>query len=169
VSLIAASGCSVGEFIASYFNTYYNAQRLFSEAEEEVWNQPDTRLLGRNLLAQFTIPSGTRTKFLSVIEKTSKLLQYHPESNLVDNALLMIGMSYYYQAEYPKAERKFIELLDGYPSSNLAVEAKLMLAYTSYKMNARDALKTSSSALTAAQEKYDDAAAPAETGKTKKE
>jgi hypothetical protein len=37
------------------------------------------------------------------------------------------------------------------------------------RLNARDALKTSGSALKAAQDKYDHAVAPAESGKTKKE
>ena len=79
------------------------------------------------------IGTGTRTKFTTVIEKCSKLLQYHPESDLVDDALLMIGRSYYFQAEYQQAERKCRELIDGYPESALVPETQVLLSYALYK------------------------------------
>ena len=133
--LISLAGCSVGDFIGAYFNTYYNAQRLFSEAEEELSKQSATRQTEKVFLAPIAVPAATKTKLTSVIEKCSKLLQYHPESELVDDALMMIGKSYYYQNEHQKAERKFREILDGYPGSDLAFEAKLLLSYTLYRMN----------------------------------
>ena len=131
-------GCFVGEFISSYFNTYYNAQRLFGEAEDEIWNLPETKQSGRDYLVPFTASVATKAKFTSVIEKCSKLLQYHPESGLVDDALLMIGKSYFYQGEDQKAERKFKELILGYPQSSLLVDAELMMAYTYFRMPNRD-------------------------------
>jgi TolA-binding protein len=111
---------------------------LFQEAEDEVWNSPDLRLRGRNFLLPITVPPQSKAKFTTVIEKCSKLLQYHPESNLVDDALLMIGKSYFYQAEFLQAERKFNELIQGYPNGSLATESKLMLAYTYYQIDKRD-------------------------------
>ncbi len=102
--------------MTSYFNTYYNAQRLYGEAEDEVWSLPDLQKMGRNYyLAQFNISQTTRGKFTQVVEKCSKLLQYHPNSSFVDDALIMIGMSYFYEGENLQAERKFRELIDGYP------------------------------------------------------
>jgi tetratricopeptide (TPR) repeat protein len=130
------SGCSVGTFMSAYFNTYYNAQKLFDEAEEEVnTQQRSAKPAVQPFLAPFDISSSTKTKFITVIEKCSKLLQYHPESSLVDDALLMIGKSYYYQDENQKAERKFNELLDGYPQSGLIFETKLLLAKVWYRMS----------------------------------
>ena len=82
----------------------------------------------------FTTSPGARQKLTSVIEKCSKLLQYHPESGLVDDALFMIGKSYYYQNDLQRAERKFLELLDGFPESDMAPESKLLLGSTYYKM-----------------------------------
>ncbi len=134
LSLIFLSSCGVWDFFAAYFNTYYNAKRLYDEAQEEVWNQPEYRGTGRNLLLPLNVGQATRVKFTSVIEKCSKLLQYHPEANLVDDALLMIGTSYYYQGEYQKAERKFRELLDGYPTSDLVPRTRILLAYGYYNM-----------------------------------
>lgn len=126
--------CSVWDSVTAYFNTYYNAERLFNEAEGEVWAQADTRYTGRNWLPRIDPPSGTRTKFASVIEKCSKLLQYHQESNLVDDALLMIAKSYFYQGDFQQAERKCGELLDRYPNSGLIEESRVLHAYMQYKM-----------------------------------
>jgi len=133
--MVACAGCSVGESLAAYFNTYYNARRLFSEAENELLSQRDAKQTHNPLLAPFAIQSGTRQKLTTVIEKCSKLLQYHPQSSLVDDALMMIGKSYYYQNDYQKAERKFIELLDGFPESDLVFESQWLLVQTYYKMN----------------------------------
>ena len=133
------SACSVGDFLGAYFNTYYNAQRAFTEAEEEVWNQPELKQQGsgRNYLAPFNVSQNAKTKFASVIEKGSKLLEYHPESKLVDDALLMIGKSFFYQSDYPQAERKFKELIDGYPESDLVLEARMLMAYSFYRKGDR--------------------------------
>jgi TolA-binding protein len=135
---VTVSGCSFADSLSAYFNTYYNAQRLFAEAETEVERSLAVKQRENPLLAQYAIPGGTKQKLTSVIEKCSKLLQYHPESNLVDDALLMIGKSYYYQGEYQKAERKFRELLDGFPESDLAFESRLVLSKTYYRMGDKE-------------------------------
>jgi TolA-binding protein len=139
-------GCSIWDSATSYFNTYYNAQRLFGEAEEEIWSQKEYQRLGRNYyLGPMT--NANKAKFTSVIEKCSKLLQYHPESNLVDDALFMIGMSYYYESDDQAAERKFRELLTQYPNSSLALRSRLMLAYCLYRENSKDSAATEARAL----------------------
>jgi TolA-binding protein len=138
LAILALSGCSIGDYLASYFNTYYNAQRLFDEAEDEVLRQartpqtPDT-----TFLPPFVVSSSAKTKFNSVIEKCSKLLQYHPNSSLVVDAILVIGKSYYYMNENEKAERKFLELIEAFPNSSLAFEARKLLGYSYYRMNDR--------------------------------
>ena len=135
---LSVAGCSFADSLSAYFNTYYNAQKLFAEAETEVEKSLTVKQRENPLLAQYAIPGGTRQKLTSVIEKCSKLLQYHPESNLVDDALLMIGKSYYYQGEYQKAERKFRELIDGFPESDLAFESRLVLSKTYYRMGDKE-------------------------------
>ncbi|MDD8019210.1 MAG: hypothetical protein PHP42_12625, partial [Bacteroidota bacterium] len=111
----------------AYFNTYYNAQRAFSEAEDEVLTaQKDFRdksITGS--VKQFTISQTARTKFTSSIEKNSKLLTFYPTSKWVDDALLMIGKAYYYMEDDVKAERKFLELFVKYPESSLLDEGQL--------------------------------------------
>ncbi len=132
-SLVFLSSCGVWDLFSAYFNTYYNARTLYGQAEDEVWAMPEVRDAGKNMLALVPIGSGPKTKFTSVIEKCSKLLQYHPESSLVDDALLMIGRSYFFQGEYQQADRKCRELIDGYPNSALVPDAKVLLAYALYK------------------------------------
>jgi TolA-binding protein len=125
--------CSIWDSISAYFNTFYNASRQFGEAEDELWSQPDTRFAGKNWLLVLNPPATSRAKFTAVIEKCSKLLQYHPESGLVDDALLMVAKSYFYQGDFQKTERKCKELLEGYPKSDLVTECRTLLAYVLYK------------------------------------
>lgn len=129
-SLIFTS-CSIKKFISqsledftTYFNTYYNAQRIFKEAEKEILKQQKDLFTSDK-----TPPPGNLTnKFVSVIEKCSKILQYNSKSSLVDNALMMIGKAYYYQREYPSAIRKFNELVINFQESPFYLEAKLWAA-----------------------------------------
>lgn len=154
-TIVLLSGCVVGDFVGAYFNTYYNAQKAFTEAEQEVLNpagaQGAAPAAERPYLAPFDVPAQTKTKFATVIEKCSKLLQYHPESKLVDDALLMIGKSYYYQNEHQAAERKFTELLTTFPESGLRFETKLLLAQTMYRRGDKEG------ALSTAREVLDEA------------
>lgn len=131
IILFNFSSCSVSNYFkkgfedfTTYFNIYYNASRIFGEAEEELLKQQKD-LFTTKVVA----PGGNVTnKFVQVIEKCSKILQYHQSSSLVDNALFMIGKSYYYQREYPSAIRKFTELITNFPESDYYLESKFWIA-----------------------------------------
>ena len=147
--VLSAESCSVLEPVGgaiskgyentvSYFNAYYNAEKLFAEAEAEAITfrlAQRGQKLAPGVQAQ-TVPTNTRTKFTQVIDKCSSILSFHESSALVDDALLLIGKSYYYQAEYMKAERKFEELLAKYPEGPLATETELWLL-RSYAKNGK--------------------------------
>jgi outer membrane protein assembly factor BamD (BamD/ComL family) len=128
---IFLSSCAVTNYVkngfenfTTYFNIYYNASKIFKEAEEEILKQQKD-LFTTKVIA----PSGNATnKLVQVIEKCSKILQYHQNSSLVDDALFMIGKAYYYQREFPSAIRKFSELLATFPDSKYSLEAKLWIA-----------------------------------------
>ncbi|MBN1398630.1 MAG: tetratricopeptide repeat protein [Bacteroidetes bacterium] len=140
------NGCSVFESIGhaisqgyensiSYFNSYYNAQRLFNDAEEEYLKDISAKR-SRDTTAKsaYQLPAGIKDKFVKVIDKCSNILAFHPASTLVDDALLLIGKSFYYQSEYLKAERKFSELIAQYPNSSLVPEAQIWYARTEEKL-----------------------------------
>jgi tetratricopeptide (TPR) repeat protein len=104
--MFSAAGCSVWQNFTAYFNTYYNAKKLFEQVEEDRANQ-------NHPLFEFkepNLPSGSQTPIIKVIEKCSKILQFDKESAYVDDALFMIGKAFYYQSEFAKAQRKFNEL-----------------------------------------------------------
>lgn len=119
------------ENTVAYFNSYYNASRLFHEAEDEILAAEKSR----RALEGFTDnrldpPGGAKTKLSTVIDKCSNILSFQPGSALVDDALFLIGKSYFYQGEFLKSERKFSELLSFAPGGPLAMDASLWRAKT---------------------------------------
>jgi TolA-binding protein len=118
----------------SYFNTYYNASSTFQKGEESLKTLYKTKagnypvLQDLRYVSYLEVPADAKNNFNKVIEKCSKILNSYKQSNLVDNALLLIGMSYYYNLEYTRAERKFLELIAQYPNSSLIPTAKLWSA-----------------------------------------
>ncbi len=135
--LFSAEGCEVYNECASfvsqrylntvaYFNTYYNAQTAFNAGEKEILGA-QTQALGKpiSLAPEIPISQTAKDKFNLAIEKASKLLTFYPTSKWVDDALLMIGKSYFYLGDDLKAQRKFLEMFAKYPDSDLRFEAEL--------------------------------------------
>ncbi len=110
----------------SYFNTYYNAQTAFNAGEKEILDA-QTQSLGKpiSLSPEIPISQTAKDKFNLAIEKASKLLTFYPTSKWVDDALLMIGKSYFYLGDDLKSQRKFLELFAKFPDSDLRFEAEL--------------------------------------------
>jgi TolA-binding protein len=98
--------CGVWKDFTTYFNTYYNAKTLFDRAEEQI-------LLEQTDVFTFRherINTQLNQDLTKVIEKCSKILQFDVESSYFDDALFITGKAFYYQQEYAKAQRKFLEL-----------------------------------------------------------
>ncbi len=149
VFLLPVSSCSffnsVGDAVAdgyqntvSYFNSFYNAKRLFDEAEAEIVAAERAAGINGFSVKPVTPPVSARQKLSAVIEKCSNILQFYPTSALVDDALLLIGKSYYYQIEYLRAERKFTEFLSRYPESSLNGEVQLWFIRTLVRLDRDD-------------------------------
>lgn len=68
-----------------------------------------------------------------VIEKCSKILQYEKNSSYFEDALFITGKAFYYEGEFPKAQRKFIEL-SGISENKYELVNKLWLAKTHLQM-----------------------------------
>ena len=137
-SIFSTIGDSISqgyENMVSYFNGYYNAKNLFNDAEDEI-KTAELAARGKEIpaLQANQIPATAKQKLGQVVDKCSNILAFHSSSSLVDNALLLIGKSFFYQMEYLKAERKFIELLAQFPNSSLALEAQLWYARTEEKL-----------------------------------
>lgn len=87
-----------------YFNTFYNAEVYFKKAEKEYEKE------GK-------LTSTTRTSYEKTIQKCAKVLEYHPNCKYVDDALFLMGKSYYRLGEKEKSRKKYEELLEYYPKS----------------------------------------------------
>ncbi|MFQ5797853.1 MAG: tetratricopeptide repeat protein [Bacteroidota bacterium] len=154
------SSCAVYDFFSqryenatAYFNTYYNAKRLFDEAEADVEAVRLSKHITDKTEAVQLSPQ-TRQKFNQVIEKCSKLLQFYPTSKWVDDALFVIGASYYYLDDDRKGQRKFAELLSAFPKSGLAFKSRLWLGMSLYRMgNYPEATRVLDQLIQVAQEK----------------
>jgi len=119
--LIFITGCSTWNNFTTYFNLYYNANNLFEKAEKQI-NQQTQDIFATE---PTTIPPAVNADLLKVIEKCSNILQFSPNSSYVEDALMMLGKSFYYQKSYLKSRQKFEELISSQPNSNYILEASL--------------------------------------------
>ncbi|MBI5661310.1 MAG: tetratricopeptide repeat protein [Ignavibacterium album] len=122
--LLTLGSCSVWQNFTTYFNLWYNIKTLFSEAEKDIQSQKKDLFSNEPLV----LSSTARNNLTKVIEKCSELLQFHGNTAYVDDALLILGKSFYYQSNFQKAKRKFEELLATNPNEDLTLEANLWIA-----------------------------------------
>ena len=135
--LVIISGCSTYKTVTAYFNTYYNASKLFSDAEREIRQSPQ-KDRDTNYFAAYNVSRTTQDNLDKVIEKCSKILQNYPQSSWTENSIMMIGKSYFYEGKNQSALREFNELLDNFPTSDSRFVAKLWSAKALYLMKKED-------------------------------
>lgn len=124
-------------FSCVYYNTFYHAEENYKQAEKS------QKKAGREIAAANEVKL-----YEEAINKASKVLTFHPKSKWVDDALFLIGKSYYHMGDYAKAERKFQELVSNFPKSNLAEESNYYLGLSRYKQgNKLEAFKALNSLL----------------------
>jgi TolA-binding protein len=112
----AASGCA-------YFNSYYNAKKLYDSGSRSRRGFPDT------LLA-----AGAETGALQqAAEKFVKVAGTYPNSRWVAPSLYYMGNCYFFLGQNEKALRKFQEVWQFYGSGKYAPLARLNSAVLSYK------------------------------------
>ncbi len=133
ILFLLASGCSLWENFTTYFNTYYNASVSFEQAMKEMEKQKE----GLFEFKLKKISSQTNKLLDNVIKKCSKILQFHPKSDYFDDALFMLGKSFYYKQQFSKALRKFQELAT-VKNTDLALQNKLWIGKTQLQLREYD-------------------------------
>lgn len=123
-SILFLGGCGIWEDFTTYFNLYYNTADIYNKAEEQILAQQEEMFSTEPP----TISGNVNTDLIKVIEKCSNILQFSSETAYVEDALMMLGKSFYYQRNYQKAERKFNELKAAHPESDFLLEANLWIA-----------------------------------------
>ncbi len=119
--VLLGSGCA-------YFNTYYNAQRYYEEGIRSIER-------GQGGRAQ----TGKLNESLKV---ASRVLEFYPESRWVDDALLLMGKSYFYLQNYYNAIGKFSELREKFPESELIPQCNLWQAKSLLELREFDEART---------------------------
>jgi tetratricopeptide (TPR) repeat protein len=110
LTAVVSGGCA-------YFNTFYNAKQKFTEAERDTernQRQAATRPAQGTAQQPAAVPVD---KYRKVIETCAKLLELYPKSRWVDDALFLMGVSYYRLNDLARADRKFTELMTLFPKS----------------------------------------------------
>jgi len=127
--LSIVSGCGMWSDFKTYFNTYYNADKLFTKTELEIKSSQE------NLFSfdDKKIGSKQHKQLEEVIKKTSSIFQFHLESSYFQDALLMTGKSFYLQQNYSRALRKFNELAT-VEESDLLLENQMWIGKTKLKL-----------------------------------
>lgn len=124
------------ESFSTYFNKFYTANEDYNEALKE-YKASTIAFYNRRIDSLNIIPPVQQTtidKFTKVIERCSKVIQYNKNTKYVDDAVLLIGLSYFYSHDFLQAERKFNEFLSKLTKSDLADEAILYLGITKIRL-----------------------------------
>lgn len=103
----------------AYFNTVYNAKTYFHEGKKLVTH--DTLIVDSD-------------NFDKAIEKSTSIIVKYPNTRWVDDALFMMGASYYYKGDYSRALEKLDFLAQNYPESGFYYEAQYLMGLANYKL-----------------------------------
>ena len=120
--LVILGGCA-------YFNTFYNAKTYFSEA---------TRQMEEDLKKNGKISRSTYTTFENASLKAQKVIERFPDSDYVDDAMYIAGVSNYHLQKYTIARTMFSRLTIEFPSSPYYAESHLWIARCYYELGEKD-------------------------------
>ena len=124
------------ENFSTYFNTYFMASSDYDEAYN-LYRTSTVASFNRRLDSLNITPpisNDIKDKLNKVIERASKVIQLHKNSKYLDDAVLLIGKSYFLLGDYLQAERKFNEFLTNLSASSLYDEAMYYLGVTKMKL-----------------------------------
>ncbi len=102
----------------AYFNTFYNAQNYYNQ--------------GMKLVTNDTLKTDSEY-FDKTIEKCASVIVKYPESRYIDDALFMMGVSYYYKGDYARALEKLEFLTTNFPGSKFYDDAMYYTGLAYYK------------------------------------
>lgn len=132
------------ENFSTYFNTYFMASSDYEEAFN-LYRTSTVASFNRRLDSLNITPpvsNEIKDKLNKVIERASKVIQLHKNSKYLDDAVLLIGKSYFYLGDYLQAERKFNEFLTNLAASRLYNEAMYYLGVTKMKLGKTEEAST---------------------------
>lgn len=153
--VVGTSGCAWYDNQVTYFNTYYNMQRIMHDVKDEfAFIDQGRRITPRVLVpgldsvaAVKTVEGGTKNytflktfmvdrgklqpvakKVDSILMKGSKILSYHPKSQYIQGSLFMMAESYFFRQEWVPSQQKCIELIERFADGDFSPDAHLLLS-----------------------------------------
>lgn len=119
----------------AYYNTYYNAEKNFRAGLKKIEEQPFTMDPDEPVRIHSAPVNVGSSDFQKTIDKGARILRKFPTSHLVDDALLLIGKSYYYRQEFYSALQKFEELRNASASPKMEQLAIIWKGRTQLDLN----------------------------------
>lgn len=151
--IFAITGCKEYDNFTTYFNTYYNMERIMKESEMEfeyhdeqlrenprvfvpepdAYIPPDDSKKGRpEFCREFIVTRQKRrpveTKLDSILIKGSKIMARHPKSNYIEGSLYLMAQTFFIKEEWLPAQIKCGELIDKFPAGEYSPDAHLLMA-----------------------------------------
>tara|TARA_R110000868_G_scaffold1211_6_gene9415 strand:+ start:5095 stop:7830 length:2736 start_codon:yes stop_codon:yes gene_type:complete len=94
----------------AYYNTFFNAKKSFNLGEDKSESQARNYNTLQPIRIYETPLGAGAADFQNAIDKGADILRKYDDSKWVDDALLIIGKSFFYRKEYFSADQKFDEL-----------------------------------------------------------
>lgn len=144
------NSCTNYTDFTTYFNTYYNMERLTYEAEDEFEFQDEKKrseprvFIPKNpitvaddnvigpppFMVEFIVTKQKRQpvniKLDSIIIKGSKIIAYKSKSQYVQGAIWLMAKAFFYQEDWLNSQIKCSELIDKYPDGDFSPDAHLL-------------------------------------------
>jgi len=117
--LLLVCSCMLAVLSCAYFNTVYNAKNYYRQGKKQVSH--DTLVIDSE-------------NFDKAIEKSTSIIVKYPNTHWVDDALFMMGASYYYKGDYSRSLDKLDFLVLNYPESGFYYEAQYIRGLANYKL-----------------------------------
>jgi outer membrane protein OmpA-like peptidoglycan-associated protein/TolA-binding protein len=138
---IRSFACLLAAFVlfgtgCAYYNMFYNAKAAYRDG---------VKLKEQNQNSQ------AKAKFDKAIEKSAQVIKRWPKSRWVDDALYLVGASYYQEGQYDKAVREFDQLSLAFPNSVFVPRGEL---YRGFALLAGKQYGTARVTLDAVKQKY---------------
>jgi tetratricopeptide (TPR) repeat protein len=95
----------------AFYNTFYNAEQYYKRGYNKVMLRVDPINPEQPIRIHKRPNTTVDSDFENAILKGADILRDFPDSKWVDDALLLIGKSYYFQGQFYSADMKFQELL----------------------------------------------------------
>lgn len=147
-------GCAWFDNQTTYFNTYYNMNRIMTEVKDEFAFQDENKRNKPRVLVpamdSMRLVSGppknqtyqflrtfiierqklqpVATKVDSILIKGSKVVANHPKSDYVQGSLYLMAEAYFIRSEWLPSQQKCIELIERYADGDWSPDAHLLLA-----------------------------------------